>query len=72
MKLRVRVVTTFLKEAAVEHGMERLFNALTALEVGLEAAPQESGSGSKKDTLVGKIPPAPVSATALPLRPPGK
>jgi hypothetical protein len=68
----VRVVTIFLKEAAVEHGMERLLLALQALEGGLEGAPHDDSKNSKKETLTGKIPPPPVSATALPLRPPGK
>jgi hypothetical protein len=60
----VKLVTIFQKEAAIEHGMERTFNALAALEVVPETAP------AKKSEV--KIPPPPVSATSLPLRPPGK
>lgn len=61
----VRVVHTFLKEAAQEHGMERIFNALIALETAAEgvAAPAKSDA---------KIPPPPVSSSALPLKPPGR
>jgi hypothetical protein len=57
----VRVVSTFLKDAALELGMDRVFNALTALESVPEAEPSR-----------GKIPPPPVSAPALPLKPPGR
>jgi hypothetical protein len=60
----VKLVGIFQKEAAIEHGMERTFNALAALELVPEAAP------AKKSDV--KIPPPPVSATSLPLRPPGK
>jgi hypothetical protein len=62
----VRVVTTFFKEAAQEHGMERVFNALNALEMAAE------GTGPTGPKEAGKVPPAPVSTTSLPLRPPGK
>ena len=62
----VKVVATFLKESALEHGMERVFAAMMALEaVGDE--PQEKQHKSQA-----KIPPAPVSTSALPMRPPGK
>jgi len=59
----IRVVALFLKEAALEYGMERLFNAISALEnVG------DQSMGESKS----KIPPAPVSTTTLPLKPPGR
>jgi hypothetical protein len=59
----IRVVALFLKEAALEYGMERLFNAISALEnVG------DQSMGESKS----KIPPAPVSTAALPLKPPGR
>jgi len=59
----IRVVALFLKEAALEYGMERLFNAISALEnVG------DQSMGESKT----KIPPAPVSTTTLPLKPPGR
>lgn len=60
----VRVVATFLKEAALEHGMDRIFNALSALEM---ATDQSMGGDSKS-----KVPPAPVSTATLPLKPPGR
>ena len=63
----VRVVTTFLKEAAQEHGMERVMNALTALETVADSAMETTGTKGP-----GKIPPAPVSTTQLPMRPPGR
>jgi hypothetical protein len=64
----VRVVATFLKEAAQEYGMERILNALVALEMGAEGAvePANTKAGAAK------IPPPPTSTTALPLRPPGR
>lgn len=63
----VRVVGTFLKEAALEHGMDRVVNALIALEVPPDAlSSPEIARGS------GKIPPAPLSTPMLPLRPPGR
>jgi hypothetical protein len=61
----VRVVATFLKEAAQEHGMERILNALVALEMGAEGSPEPQKSSPK-------IPPPPMSTPALPLRPPGR
>ncbi|MGH7329281.1 MAG: hypothetical protein ACREJX_13115, partial [Polyangiaceae bacterium] len=60
----VRVVTTFLKEAALEYGMDRVFNALSALEL----ATDQSMAGESK----AKIPPAPPSTATLPLKPPGR
>jgi hypothetical protein len=61
----VRVVATFLKEAAQENGLERIMSALIALEAGAEGA-------AAPETPKGKVPPPPVSAAALPLRPPGR
>ncbi len=55
----VRVATLFQKEGALELGMDRAFGAIAAID-------------SVGDTEVARIPPAPVSATALPLRPPGR
>jgi hypothetical protein len=62
----VRVVATFLKEAAQENGLERIMSALIALEAGVE------GAAAPNDSPKGKVPPPPVSAAALPLRPPGR
>jgi hypothetical protein len=56
----VRVAGLFMKEGALEVGMERLFAAITAID-----APGEP-------EIAARIPPAPVSTTALPLRPPGR
>jgi hypothetical protein len=54
------VVSLFQREGALELGMDRLFNAITALDsVG-------------EQTEVARIPPPPVSTTTLPLRPPGR
>jgi hypothetical protein len=61
----VKLVSVFQKEAAIEHGMERTFNALAALEM----IPEQTTPAKKSEV---KIPPPPVSATSLPLRPPGK
>jgi hypothetical protein len=58
----VRVVSTFLKEAALEYGMDRVFNAITALET----PPDEIAIGG------GKAPPPPLSTPSLPLKPPGR
>jgi len=55
----VRVVTLFQREGALEVGLDRLFVAIAAIDaVG--------------DADLGRAPPPPVSATALPLRPPGR
>src|SRR5215468_5695376 len=56
----VRVASIFQKEAALEHGMDRVLNALIALEMMAE------------DAKSGKIPPPPPSTGALPLKPPGR
>lgn len=61
----VRVVSTFLKDAALEFGMDRLFNAIIALDTINEG---DTPSAQKS----GKIPPAPVSTSQLPLKPPGR
>jgi hypothetical protein len=63
----VRVCTTFLKEAALEHGLDRIINALTALEGGIEAA-----TSNGKATTSGKIPEPTPSTPSLPMRPPGR
>jgi hypothetical protein len=55
----VRVVALFQREAALEVGMDRLFNAVTAID-----SPGESE--------MARIPPPPTSTPALPLRPPGR
>jgi hypothetical protein len=68
MALRlVRVCTTFLKEAAQEHGLDRIMNALIALETGADSA-----STNSKSAPSGKIPEPPQSTSALPMRPPGR
>jgi hypothetical protein len=56
----VRVVGLFQREGALELGMDRLFMAIAALD----------SAGEQSDTA--RIPPPPVSTTALPLRPPGR
>jgi hypothetical protein len=55
----VRVVELFQREAALEVGMDRLFAAITTIDSGTESE-------------VSRVPAAPVSTTALPLRPPGR
>ena len=55
----VRVVGLFQKEGAIEVGMDRAFAAIAAID-------------SAGEPEVARIPPAPVSTTALPLRPPGR
>ena len=59
----VRVVGIFIKEAALEYGVDRVLNALVALETPLE---------SSLDVNKGKVPPPPISTAALPLKPPGR
>jgi hypothetical protein len=56
----VKTVHIFQKEAALEYGMDRVFNAITALETPPE------------ELLSGKLPPAPLSAPSLPMKPPGR
>jgi hypothetical protein len=61
MALRlVRIASIFQKEAALEHGVDRVVNALMALDMLTE------------DAKSGKIPPPPPSTGALPLKPPGR
>jgi len=55
----VRVVGLFQKEGALEVGMDKLFAAMSAID-------------SAGEPEVARIPPAPVSTSALPLRPPGR
>jgi hypothetical protein len=55
----VRAAGLFLKESALEVGMDRVFAAIAAID-------------SAGEPEVARIPPAPVSTTALPLRPPGR
>jgi hypothetical protein len=55
----VRVVSLFQKEAAIEVGMDRLFAAVAAID-------------SAGEPEVARIPPPPISTSALPLRPPGR
>jgi hypothetical protein len=55
----VRVAGLFVKEGALEVGMDRLFAAIQAID-------------SVGEPEIARIPPPPVSTTALPLRPPGR
>jgi hypothetical protein len=64
----VRVCATFLKEAAQEHGLERILNAMAALEGAVDAP---SGGGKTAGT-GGKIPEPTPSTPSLPLKPPGR
>ncbi|MFO0663377.1 MAG: hypothetical protein U0174_05470 [Polyangiaceae bacterium] len=59
----VRVCAIFQREAALELGMEKVFSALSAIELG-EGIPDARPSG--------KIPPPPISTSVLPLKPPGR
>lgn len=59
----VRVCAIFQREAALELGMEKVFSALSAIELG-EGTPDARPSG--------KIPPPPISTSVLPLKPPGR
>jgi hypothetical protein len=55
----VRVAGLFHKEGALEVGMDKAFAAVTAID-----------SSGEPD--IARIPPPPISTTALPLRPPGR
>jgi hypothetical protein len=55
----VRVAGLFQKDAALEVGMDRIFTAIAAID-------------STGEVEVARIPAPPVSAPALPLRPPGR
>lgn len=59
----VKLVVLFQREAALELGMDRLFLGMTAIETDM-LPPADRASG--------KLPPAPASTSALPLRPPGR
>ena len=63
----VRITQIFLKEAALEFGMERSINAL----ITLEAIPDAPGSALKLESAA-RIPAPPISSPALPLKPPGR
>jgi hypothetical protein len=63
----VRVSTTFLKEAALEFGMDSVIGALTSLEATADGPTHTH----KAPPSTGKIPDPPVSTTSLPMRPPG-
>lgn len=58
----VKLVSTFQREAAVEIGMDRVFAALTTIE--METLPESRGSS--------RMLPPPVSTSVLPLKPPGR
>jgi hypothetical protein len=60
----VRIAGLFLKEGALELGMDRIFMALMSIEAGDGIAPDARPSG--------KIPPPPLSSSVLPLKPPGR
>jgi hypothetical protein len=62
----VRLTQVFLREAALEFGMERIINAL----ITLEAVPEAPGSAIKLES--SKVPPPPISSPVLPLKPPGR
>jgi hypothetical protein len=64
----VRVCTIFLREAALELGMDRVVGALNAIEGTTEANshPPKAAASS------GKVPEPPTSTTSLPLKPPGR
>jgi hypothetical protein len=64
----IRVCTTFLKEAALEYGMDRVVNALISLETTADGAL----GNSPKPAPSGKIPEPPPSMSSLPLKPPGR
>jgi hypothetical protein len=64
----VRVCATFIKEAAHEHGLERVLSAMMVLEGAADTA----SSGGKPATSGSKIPEPTPSTPALPLRPPGR
>jgi hypothetical protein len=63
----VRITQIFLKEAALEFGMERSINAL----ITLEAIPDAPGSSMRLESAA-RIPSPPISSPALPLKPPGR
>ena len=66
----VRIVKTFNQPAAESYGLDRLALALAALDSIDVPGP----TASRSDTLAPapKAPPAPLSSTALPMKPPGR
>lgn len=60
----VRIAGLFLKDGALELGMDRIFMALMSIEAGDGITPDARPSG--------KIPPPPLSSSVLPLKPPGR
>ncbi len=58
----VKLVTTFQREAALEIGMDKVFAALSTIE--MDAMPESRGSS--------RMLPPPVSTSVLPLKPPGR
>jgi len=56
----VRIAGLFVREGALEVGMDRLFAAITAMDSGGEPE------------MPARIPPPPTSTSSLPLRPPGR
>ncbi len=60
----VRITGLFLKDGALELGMDRIFMALMSIEAGDGLSPDARASG--------KIPPPPMSSSVLPLKPPGR
>lgn len=60
----VRIAGVFVKEAALECGLERVQNAVIALDTVYESSYDVGKSG--------KIPPPPTSTASLPLKPPGR
>jgi hypothetical protein len=60
----VRIVTTFLKSAAHEYGFDRLVGVLAQLDASMETL--TNGKEAPR------VPPAPLSSSSLPLKPPGR
>ena len=60
----VRIAGLFMKEGALELGMDRIFMALMSIEAGDGITPDARPSG--------KVPPPPLSSSVLPLKPPGR
>jgi hypothetical protein len=69
MGLRLaKVSATFIKEAAHEHGLDRILNAMAALE----GATDPASNNGKPSASGSKIPDPTPSTPALPMRPPGR
>jgi hypothetical protein len=62
-----KVGSIFIKEAAHEFGMDRVFAALAALEPG-----SEGSTARLEDSRARLMPPPPPSTASLPLKPPGR